>query len=188
MNKVIREGAVRVGGDLAKHVIQIHSVDGAGRVLTTKPLARAKFIEWCVRLPPGCMVAMEASSSAHHWARKLAALALDSRIISAQLVEPYRNQGASGKNDANDAAAICEAASRPTMRFIPVKSIEQSSLESGSRRPHTHSMTRSARFSRSEGTASPSSRAVLRLMTSSRLATTSIGVSAGLAPFRIRST
>jgi transposase len=128
MDKVIREGAVRVGVDLAKHVIQVHAVDAAGRVLTSKPLARAKFIEWCVRLPRGCLVAMEASSSAHHWARKLAALGLDPRIISAQLVEPYRSQGASGKNDANDAAAICEAASRPTMRFIPVKSIEQQSM------------------------------------------------------------
>jgi len=128
MDKVIREGAVRVGVDLAKRVIQVHAVDAAGHVLATKPLARARFIEWCVRLPRGCMVAMEASSSAHHWARKLLALGLDPRIISAQLVEPYRSQGASGKNDANDAAALCEAASRPTMRFIPVKSIEQQSM------------------------------------------------------------
>jgi transposase len=74
------------------------------------------------------MVAMEASSSAHHWARKLAGLGLDARIMSAQLVSPYRSQGSTGKNDANDAAAICEAASRPTMRFIPVKSIEQQSM------------------------------------------------------------
>jgi transposase len=128
MDKVIREGVVRVGVDLAKHVIQVHAVDAAGRVLSNKALARAKFIEWCVHLPRGCMVAMEASSSVHHWARKLAALGLDPRIISAQLVEPYRSQGASGKNDANDAAAICEAASRPTMRFVPVKSIEQQSM------------------------------------------------------------
>ena len=128
MDKVIREAAVRVGVDLAKHVIQVHAVDAAGRVLTSKALARGKFIEWCMRLPRGCMVAMEASSSAHHWARKLVRLGLDARIISAQLVEPYRSQGASGKNDANDAAAICEAASRPTMRFIPVKSIEQQSM------------------------------------------------------------
>jgi transposase len=128
MDKVIREGAVRVGVDLAKHVIQVHAVDAAGRVLTSKAVARGKFIEWCTRLPSGCMVAMEASSSAHHWARKLVCLGLDARIISAQLVEPYRNQGASGKNDANDAAAICEAASRPNMRFIPVKSIEQQSM------------------------------------------------------------
>jgi transposase len=91
-------------------------------------LARDRFIEWCVHLPAGCVVAMEASSTAHHWARKLEALGLQARIISAQLVEPYRSQGASGKNDANDAAAICEAASRPTMRFVPIKSIEQQSM------------------------------------------------------------
>ena len=58
MDKVIREGVVRVGVDLAKHVIQVHGVDAAGRVLTNKPIARAKFIEWCVRLPAGCIVAM----------------------------------------------------------------------------------------------------------------------------------
>jgi len=128
VDKVIREGAVRVGVDLAKRVIQVHAVDGAGRVLSARALARDRFIEWCVHLPAGCVVAMEASSSAHHWARKLVALGLDARIISAQLVEPYRSQGASGKNDANDAAAICEAASRPTMRFVPIKSIEQQSM------------------------------------------------------------
>jgi len=128
MDKVISEGAARVGVDLAKRVIQVHAVDAAGRLLTNRALARDKFIEWCVRLPAGCIVAMEASSSAHHWARKLVALGLDARIISAQLVKPYRTQGASGKNDANDAAAICEAASRPTMRFIPIKSIEQQSM------------------------------------------------------------
>ncbi len=128
MDKVIREGAVRVGVDLAKHVIQVHAVDAGGRVLASRALQRARFTEWCVRLPAGCVVAMEASSSAHHWARKLNALGLDARIISAQLVSPYRSQGSTGKNDANDAAAICEAASRPTMRFIPVKSVEQQSM------------------------------------------------------------
>jgi len=71
VDKVIREGAVRVGVDLAKRVIQVHAVDRADRVLTRRALARDKFIEWCVRLPAGCIVAMEASSSAHHWARKL---------------------------------------------------------------------------------------------------------------------
>ena len=129
MEKVIREGAIRVGVDLAKRVIQVHGVDAAGRVLTSKAVRRDKFIEWCVlRLPGGCVVAMEASSRAPHWARKLQVLGLEPRIIAAQLVEPCRSQGASGKNDANDAAAICEAASRPTMRFIPVKSIEQQSM------------------------------------------------------------
>jgi transposase len=114
--------------DLAKRVIQVHEVDAGGRVMTSRALARDKFMEWCVMLPAGCIVAMEASSSAHHWARKLIGLGLDARISVARLVSPYRSEGATGKNDANDAAAICEAASRPTMRFIPVKSIEQQSM------------------------------------------------------------
>ena len=122
------EAAVRVGVDLAKRVIQVHAVDGAGHVLVSRALARDKFIAWCAQLPAGCIVAMETSSSAHHWARKLIALGLDARIIAAQLVSPYRRQGASGKNDANDAAAICEAASRPQMHFVPVKTIEQQSM------------------------------------------------------------
>jgi transposase len=120
--------AVRVGVDLAKRVIQVQGVDGAGNVLTNRPLTRDKFIAWCAQLPEGCIVAMETSSSAHHWARKLTALGLDARIIAAQLVSPYRRQGASGKNDANDAAAICEAAGRPQMHFVPMKSIEQQSM------------------------------------------------------------
>ncbi len=128
MEKITRGQAVRVGVDLAKRVIQVHAVDAAARVLSSRALRRDKFIEWCVNLPAGCIVAMEASSSAHHWARKLIGLGLDARIISAQLVSPYRSEGATGKNDANDAAAICEAASRPTMRFIAVKSIEQQSM------------------------------------------------------------
>ena len=128
MEQITRGQAVRVGVDLAKRVIQVHAVDGAGRVLATRALARDKFIAWCAQLPAGCTVAMETSSSAHHWARKLVALGLEARIIAAQLVSPYRKQGASGKNDANDAAAICEAASRPQMHFVPLKSIEQQSM------------------------------------------------------------
>ena len=80
---------------------------------------------WCAPLPPGCVVAMHACSGAHHWARRLIALGLDARLISASFVTPYRMQGRGGKNDANDAAAVCEAASRPNMRCVPVKSIEQ---------------------------------------------------------------
>jgi len=119
---------VRVGVDLAKRVIQVHAVDAAGRLLTGRALARERFIAWCSQLPAGCIVAMEASSSAHHWARKLCSLGLDARIIAAHLVKPYRKQGSSGKNDANDAAAICEAASRPSMHFVPIKSVEQQSI------------------------------------------------------------
>ena len=125
MSEITRGFIVRVGVDLAKRVIQVHAVDASGRVVTARALARDKFMAWCAQLPPGCVVAMEACSGAHHWARKLIALGLDARLISASLVTPYRMQGRGGKNDANDAAAVCEAASRPNMRFVPVKSIEQ---------------------------------------------------------------
>lgn len=118
----------RVGVDLAKRVIQVLAVNAAGLRVTGRALAREKFLPWCAQLPPGCLVAMEASSSAHHWARKLIAMGLDARIIAAHLVTPYRMQGKGGKNDANDAAAICEAASRPRMHFVPVKSVEQQSM------------------------------------------------------------
>ena len=118
----------RVGVDLAKHVIQVHAVDAAGKVVTSRALARDKFMPWCAQLPAVCLIAMEASSSAHHWARKLVALGLNARIIAAHLVAPYRLQGKSGKNDANDAAAICEAASRPQMHFVPIKTIDQQSM------------------------------------------------------------
>ncbi|MFZ2737586.1 MAG: IS110 family transposase [Burkholderiaceae bacterium] len=118
----------RVGVDLAKRVIQVLAVNAAGLRVTGRALPREKFLPWCAQLPAGCLVAMEASSSAHHWARKLIAMGLDARIIAAHLVAPYRIQGKSGKNDANDAAAICEAASRPQMHFVSVKSVEQQSM------------------------------------------------------------
>ena len=119
------EQITRVGVDLAKRVIQIHAVNAAGRVMSAKALARDKFVGWCVQLPPGCLIAMEACSGGHHWARKLRAMGLDARLIAGHFVGPYRMQGKSGKNDANDAAAICEAAGRPHMRFVPIKSAEQ---------------------------------------------------------------
>ncbi len=118
----------RVGVDLAKQVIQVHAVDAAGQRVMARALPRAKFLVWCAQLPPGCTVAMEACSGAHHWARRLVSMGLDARIMAGHLVAPYRSQGKSGKNDANDAAAVCEAASRPTMHFVPIKSVEQQSL------------------------------------------------------------
>jgi transposase len=90
----------RVGVDLAKNVIQVHAVDASGKLVTNRPLSRDKFMPWCAQLPAGCVVAMEASSSAHHWARKLVAAGLDARIIAAHRVVPYRLQGKGGKNDA----------------------------------------------------------------------------------------
>lgn len=118
----------RVGVDLAKQVLQIHAVDGAGLMVASRSIARGRFIEWCAQLPQGCVVAMEASTSAHHWCRKLRTMALEPRIIAAHLVAPYRMQGTTGKNDSNDAAAICEAASRPQMRFVPVKTTAQQGM------------------------------------------------------------
>jgi transposase len=115
----------RVGVDLAKRVIQVHAVNAAGRVMSAKALARDKFMAWCVQLPPGCLIAMEACSGGHHWARKLRAMGLDARLIAGHFVGAYRMQGKRGKNDANDAAAICEAAGRPHMRFVPLKTVEQ---------------------------------------------------------------
>ena len=130
MGEITRGGVVRVGADLAKRVIQVHAVDGAGRRVVSRALKRDQFMAWCVQLPAGCLVAMEACSSAHHWARKLRSLGLDARLIAANFVSPYRMEGKSGKNDATDAAAVCEAASRPSMRFVPVKSCEQQGVMS----------------------------------------------------------
>jgi len=118
----------RVGVDLAKNLIQVHAVDAAGKVVTNRTLRRDKFLTWCAELPADCLVAMEACSGAHHWCRQLRQRGLDARMIPAQFVAPYRIQGKSGKNDANDAAAICEAASRPHMNFVPPKTLAQQGI------------------------------------------------------------
>jgi transposase len=130
MGEITRALIARVGVDLAKRVIQVHAVDAAGRRVVSRAIKRDQFIAWCMQLPPGCLIAMEACSSAHHWARKLRALGLDARLIAANFVSPYRMEGKSGKNDATDAAAVCEAASRPNMRFVPVKTCEQQGVMS----------------------------------------------------------
>ena len=118
----------RVGVDLAKRVIQVHAIDATGRVVAAKALPADKFAAWCVQLPAGCLVAMEACGGAHHWARKLRGYGLDARLIAGHFVTPYRMAGKGGKNDAADAAAICEAAGRPHMRFVPVKTPAQQAL------------------------------------------------------------
>jgi transposase len=118
----------RVGVDLAKNVIQIHAVDAQGKTVINRQLPRGKFKEWCVQLPAGCQVAMEACGGAHYWARALRSHGIAVRLVAPHLVTAYRLQGKSGKNDANDAAAVCEAASRPQMHFVPVKTVEQQSV------------------------------------------------------------
>lgn len=130
MTEITRAPIARVGVDLAKSVIQVHAVDGAGRRCAARSFKRDAFLAWCQQLPAGCLVAMEACSGAHHFARRLRAMGLDARLIAANFVTPYRMEGKSGKNDMTDAAAVCEAASRPTMRFVPIKSCQQQGVMS----------------------------------------------------------
>lgn len=113
-----------VGLDLAKSVFTLHGADEHGNTVVRKTVRRAKLLEVFAQLP-ACVVGMEACSGAQHWARELRKLGHDPRIMAAEFVAPYR-QG--GKNDANDAAAICEAVGRPKMRFVPVKSVEQQAI------------------------------------------------------------
>lgn len=118
---------IRIGVDLAKNVFAVHGVNAAGKVLLTRTVRREQLLEVLAAVPP-CIVAMEACSGAHHWARRLAALGHAPRILASKFVTPYRMSGKQGKNDANDAAAICEAAARPHMRFVPAKTEAQQAL------------------------------------------------------------
>jgi transposase len=118
---------VTLGIDLAKNVFAVHGVDATGRAALVRPsVARAKLLELVASLPP-CLIGMEACSGAHHWARLFAAHGHTVRLMAPKFVVPYRLSGKRGKTDAADAAAICEAVSRPNMRFVPPKSIEQQS-------------------------------------------------------------
>jgi transposase len=90
------KSAVRVGVDLAKRVMQAHAVDRAGKVLVVRAMPRDRFAAWCALLPEGCIVAMEACGSAHHWGRRLRLLGLDVRLVAGQFVTPYRMQGKQG--------------------------------------------------------------------------------------------
>ena len=125
MAEVTRDELARVGVDLSKRVYQVHALDRRGRVVVARAMTPERFFAWCAQLPDGCLVAMEACGGAHHAARRLRLMGLDARLVAGHLVTPYRMSGKSGKNDANDAAAICEAAGRPQMRFVAVKTAEQ---------------------------------------------------------------
>jgi transposase len=113
-----------VGLDLAKSWFQVHGADAQGRPVLRKKLARGKVLEFFAGLPP-CVVGMEACGSAHHWARELIKLGHEVRLMPPQYVKPYVK---TNKHDAADAEAICEAVRRPTMRFVPVKTIDQQSI------------------------------------------------------------
>ena len=110
-----------IGLDIAKSVFQVHGVDGAGTVVIGKRISRAKVLEFFAALPP-CLVGIEACPSAHHWSRALQGLGHTVRLMPPSYVKAYLKRS---KNDANDAAAICEAVTRPSMRFVPIKTKEQ---------------------------------------------------------------
>ena len=114
-----------VGLDLAKNVFQLHGIDAAGRVVVRRRLRRSEVIEDTFTGAPPCLVGMEACAGAHHWARLLTSLGHEVRLMPPAYVKAYvRRQ----KNDMADAAAICEAVTRPSMRFVPIKSEEQQAL------------------------------------------------------------
>lgn len=124
-----REGGVtmkftRCGLDIAKLVFQVHGVNEHGAVKGRKTLARSKVLEYFAQLAP-CLIGMEACGGAHYWARALSKLGHTVRLMAPQFVIPYRKRG---KNDANDAEAICEAVGRPNMHFVAVKTEEQQSV------------------------------------------------------------
>src|SRR5215470_9807518 len=109
-----------IGLDIAKNLFQIHGVDADGTVVIRKRVSRARVLEFFADLPP-CRVGMEACATAHQWARELRKLGHDTRLMPPTYVK-------AGKNDAADAAATCEAVTRPSMRFVPIKDVEQQSM------------------------------------------------------------
>nr|WP_254440120.1 IS110 family transposase [Ruegeria atlantica] len=113
-----------IGVDLAKNVFQVHGITATEEVVFNKPLRRAQFLPFFAKLEP-CLIGMESCSGAHHGARELTALGHEVRLIPPMYVKPYVKRG---KSDAIDAAAICEAVTRPTMRFVAIKTVEQQSL------------------------------------------------------------
>lgn len=113
-----------VGLDLAKNVFQVHGITSEGAVVFNRPLRRAQVLSFFERLDP-CLVGIEACGTSHHWARELTRLGHDVRLIPPMYVKPYVKRG---KSDAVDAEAICEAVTRPTMRFVEIKSTDQQAL------------------------------------------------------------
>lgn len=111
----------RIGMDTSKHIFQLHGVDSAETPILRKKLRRKDMVAFFEKLAPTA-IAIEACGASHHWARQLQSLGHSVRLIAPQLVKPYVKRG---KNDAADAEALCEAMSRPTMRFVPVKTAEQ---------------------------------------------------------------
>ena len=112
---------IRIGMDTSKHVFQLHGVNAAEEPVLRRKLRRNDMVVFFERLAP-TIIAIEAAGASHHWARLLRSFGHEVKLIAPQLVKPYVKRG---KNDAADAEALCEAMSRPTMRFVPVKSAER---------------------------------------------------------------
>jgi transposase len=112
-----------IGLDIAKNIFQVHGADATGAAVLRKRLRRNQVLEFFAA-QSHCLVGIEACATAHHWAREIAALGHDVRLLPPQYVKPYVKRH---KNDAADAEAICEAVTRPTMRFVPLKTMEQQS-------------------------------------------------------------
>lgn len=142
---------VTIGIDLAKNVFAIHGVNRFGKPVLVKPnVQRDQLLKLLAQLPP-CIIGMEACSGAHHWARELTALGHAPKLMSPRFVVPYRIQGRRGKNDANDAAAICEAVTRPTMRFVPIKTVDAQAILTLHRVRHGFVEERTATINRIRG-------------------------------------
>jgi transposase len=114
-----------IGLDIAKNVFQVHGVDGHGKVVVRKKLSRGKVLEWFANLPP-CLIGIEACPGAHYWARELLKLGHSVKLMPAQYVKAYVK---GNKNDGNDAEAICEAVSRPGMRFVAINTEAQQEIQ-----------------------------------------------------------
>src|SRR5260370_11948903 len=119
----------RCGIDRGKLLIQVPGVTDRGGVMVRKALTRNKVLAFFAQVPP-CLIGMEACGGAHYWARQLTKFGHTVKLIAAQFVIPYRRRG---KNDANDAEAICEAVGRPNMHFVAVKREEQQARLTGHR-------------------------------------------------------
>jgi len=115
---------ITIGLDIAKNVFQVHGVDDAGQAVVRRQVRRRQLLPFFSKISP-CLIGIEACATAHHWARELRKLGHDVRLMPARYVKPYVKRN---KNDAADAEAICEAVTRPTMRFVPVKTVDQQSL------------------------------------------------------------
>ncbi len=125
-NQEVKATVIRVGLDTAKQYVQVHCVNASEQPVLRKQLVREQVLEFFANMPP-CLIGLEACSSSHYWTRELSKLGHTVRMMAAEFVTPYR-KSRTGKNDANDAEAICEAVGRPSMRFVAAKDETQQAI------------------------------------------------------------